>query len=612
MAPRLNGLRGVSLNHPVGHDTLLTAEPPLHSMIVTVPPPEPTVDPEETLTLSDALVATLEDLGVCHAFAIFGGGIAPFCQAVSKSRIRLMHFRHEAGAAFAAIEASLATGRPTVVIGTTGPGLTNLMTGMAAARAEGAKVLFLTGCSATSHRGRGAFQETGGYGNAMTSLYTPGALLHHGLVLEHPSELGPLASRLAEGVTRKGGFVASIGLPLSLQLAKVRVPSRSRVVVGRPQSLAPNWLERCVQLLSTERFVIWAGFGARHAAASIRELAKRTGAPVMCTPRAKGIVPETDPGFLGVTGLGGSTELESRLRDVAPQHILVLGSRLGEMASFWSNGLVPPKGFIHVDVESEVFGAAYPEVPTLGIQAEIGEFVLGLLANWPETSSPTVAPESVPCNGNGTRPTLAPRVDSESRVRPSYLMAMIQQEIVERYPFPILTEAGNSFTWGNRCLRFSEPNRYRVSTGFGSMGHAAAGVLGAAIASQGKAVAIVGDGAMLMQNELNTAATYGTLAVWIILNDGGYGMIAQGMQSIGWQPFETSFHRTDFVAIAQAMGAAGVSVRRESDVAEALRLAVAATGPFVVDVTIDPTEFAPAGRRNQSLAAGGAVRNLSN
>jgi acetolactate synthase-1/2/3 large subunit len=125
------------------------------------------------------------------------------------------------------------------------------------------------------------------------------------------------------------------------------------------------------------------------------------------------------------------------------------------------------------------------------------------------------------------------------------------------------------------------------------------------MARANKAFAIVGDGAMLMLNEINTAANYGIGAVWIVLNDARYGMIEQGMQSVGWKPFETDFPRTDFVAVARAMGADGIRVDREEDVAEALRAGLASLGPFVIDVIIDPTELAPSVQRNKSLARQG-------
>jgi acetolactate synthase-1/2/3 large subunit len=262
--------------------------------------------------------------------------------------------------------------------------------------------------------------------------------------------------------------------------------------------------------------------------------------------------------------------------------------------SFWSPELVPEDGLIHVDLDPDVFGSAYPGVPTLGVQGEIGAFLEELLLQLPERPSRPLPLALV-------RPRDEELEEREhGAVRPSFLMQMIQRVVVEGSDAVVLTEAGNSFALGSHHLRFETPMRYRVSTSFGSMGQASTGVIGAALACK-KAVAIVGDGAMLMNNEINTAANYGVGAVWIVLNDARYGMIEQGMESVGWQPFETDFPRTDFVAVARAMGGDGVRVDCEADLEAALQAGLASLGPFLIDVIIDPTECPPAGRRNQSL-----------
>lgn len=549
-------------------------------------------------TVAQALVATLVELGVEFAFGVFGGAIAPFCQALSQSPIRLIHCRHEAGAAFAAIEASLASGRPSVVVATTGPGVTNMHTGMAAARAEGAKVLFVSGTTPASQRGRGAFQETGGAFSALGPLFAAGNLFHQAGVLEDPAELDTAISRLTTGFARPNGFVAHLGIPLAVQTAR-RAPTKAHVTT-RPSPVCDSFVvAECVELLAAGQFVIWAGFGARGAADLVQSLAERTGARVMSTPRGKGVMPEHHPQYLGVTGLGGHSRVTDYLSRARPELALVLGSRLGEMSSFWSKEFVPQGGLIHVDLDAEAFGTAYPDVPTLGVHAEIRAFLTDLLSAWPEPEDldDTLAHSVIP------ERSLTPR--AEGPVRPSYLMQAIQREVVEQTQAIVMTEAGNSFSLGSHHLRFPEAGRYRVSTGFGSMGQATAGVLGAALARGDKAFAIVGDGAMLMLNELNTAAKYNLAAVWIVLNDARYGMIEQGMESVGWVPFETDFPRADFVDIARAMGADGVRVQREEDVIAALRQSLAAKVPFVIDVIIEPTEVAPSGQRNKSLAKQG-------
>ena len=572
--------------------------PEQHSMVVPARP-FVTAPSSETSSVSELLIDALAGLGVTHGFGIIGGGIAPFCEALRRSPIQLVHFRQEAGAAFAAIEASLASQRLSLVMATTGPGLTNMYTGMVAARREGAKVLFVTGCTPPAQRGRGAFQETSLGAGDLANLFTPGALFHHAAILEDVAELAPTVSRLMSGVTRPQGFVAHLGLPISFQTTRAPRAGALRLLTAPPSLCNEPTLERCAELLRDESLVIWVGYGARHSAEAVRKLAECTGARVMCTPRGKGIFPEDSPAFLGVTGIGGHPAVITRLIESPPDRILVLGSRMSEFSSFWLPALTPQRGFIHVDLDADAFGAAYPDVPTLGVQADIGAFL-------------NVMVSRLSAGGSVRKERLAPVPPSPARpprsaglVRPSYLMHAIQTELVEQSDAIILTEAGNSFALGSHYLRFHETGRYRVSTGFGSMGHAAAGVIGATLGGRRKAVALVGDGSMLMLNELNTAACYGIDAVWIVLNDARYGMIAQGMQAIGWQPFSTDFPRVDFVAIAQAMGCDGIRVEREEQVELALRRALLASGPFLIDVIIDSTEPSPPNLRNASLVKQG-------
>ncbi|HET9955145.1 MAG TPA: thiamine pyrophosphate-binding protein, partial [Polyangiaceae bacterium] len=257
---------------------------------------------ETTQSASESLVEALWALGVRRAYAVFGGGIAPFCEALSRSPIQLLHFRHETGAAFAAVEDSLASGQLTVVVATTGPGITNLYTGMAAARSEGARVLFVSGVTSAAQRGRGAFQETSA-SSTLAPLFDKGSVFHYAGVLEDPAELAPTVSRLASGMTRENGFVAHLGLPMSLQTARASRTSRPAPTTVERGGVLPEAVERCVEILGREPFVIWAGFGARHAARGVRQLAERTGAHVFASPRAKGVMPENHPLYLGVSGL---------------------------------------------------------------------------------------------------------------------------------------------------------------------------------------------------------------------------------------------------------------------------------------------------------------------
>lgn len=554
-------------------------------------------------TVSAALVDGLTRLGVGHAFGVMGGAIAPFFRALAHSSIQCLHFRHEGGAAFAAVEASLATRRPVVVFTTAGPGLSNALTGMLAARWEGAHVIFVSAATAAANRGRVATQET--TPATMTAgLYTASGALHYAATLDHPTQLAAVMRHLGNGVARTSGFVAHLSLPIDVQNAPAG-PLKSAVELGDPAPVcSPALIAKHAQLIAGKSIALWVGFGARHAAPAIRKLAERTGARVMCSPRGKGIFPEDHPQFLGVTGLGGHPEVDEALTSERPVHTIVLGTRMGESTSFWAPELTPSHSFVHVDTDPTAFGVAYPDVRTHAVVADVGAYCAALVDALADTPAPRVG--AVPA-----RPWSRPALRADGPVRPQVLLAELQRVFVDSGDAWLMAESGNAFCWSTHLLRYAQPGRYRVSTGFGSMGHATTSVVGAALARKGKAVALVGDGAMMMMNELHAAVQYQADAVWVVMNDACYLMCAQGMQVMGWQPFSCELPRVDFVALARAVGADGERVTRELDVGAALERAARARGPWVVDVALDPAEVPPSGRRNKSLMQQGYTGSAS-
>lgn len=551
-----------------------------------------------SLTVAQAIVKVLEDIGVRQVFGVSGGAMATLWAALSNSPlIDVIHCRHEGGAAFAATEAYFSSGRPVVVFTTAGPGITNALTGLLAARDEGAKVIHLSACTSAPQRGRWAIQETSSYTLPTGGIFTSGALFHYGTVVESPKELPQIARRLGLGLAQPGGFVAHISIPTRMQSTPIETPLplvNSAVALPVPSQ---HTVTKVAKHLCEGPFAIWVGFGARHAADSIRQLAQRTGAAVMCSPRGKGIFPETHPQFIGVTGLGGHDSVATYMQEHRPLRTLVLGTRLGEPTSFWNEKMIPPQGFIHVDVDPKVPGVAYPFAPTLPIVADADILVKALLEVLPETSGQTINypnPESIEVEG-----------ESDNGVRPEILMEMVQKVVIDGSDAVVLAESGNSFTWSTHLLRFNEAKRYRVSTGVGSMGHNVTGVIGAAMGRKGKAVTIVGDGAMLMNSEVSTAVKYQIPAVWIVLNDARYNMCYQGMSMLGLTGADAMFPQTNFTAIANGMGAKGLTVETESQLEEALKGAMALDEPVVIDVYIDATRLAPSKGRNKGLGAQG-------
>ncbi|AFZ56818.1 thiamine pyrophosphate-binding protein [Anabaena cylindrica FACHB-243] len=553
------------------------------------------------VSVASAIVKMLENLGVEYAFGVSGGAIAPIWYTLQHSAIQLRHFRHEAGAAFAATEAYFTSGRPVVVFTTTGPGITNALTGLLTARWEDAKVIFISASTSAPKRGRWALQETSNYTMPSSGIVTSEPIFHYATTLESNEELPEVYRRLAKGLAKPNGFVAHLSVPTNIQADVVKTSLTPVNLTSTPPTASAEVISQCAELLSADKFAIWVGFGARFAATEIRQLAERTGAAVMCSPRAKGIFPEDHPQFVGVTGFAGHESVLKYLQESRPVRTLVLGTRLGEFTSFWNPAMVPPRGFVHVDIDPEVPGTAYPSAETIAIQSEVGIFVKALLKHFPkqETSS------KIPPLPRPERTLINPSQDN-CLVQPEVLMNVLQRVIVEGSNAIVMAEGGNSFAWAINLLRFIKPGRFRVSTGFGAMGHFVTSVVGAALTHTGKAVAIVGDGAMLMNNEVSTAVSYQIPAVWIVLNDGLYNMCHQGSQMQGYKDMDVNIPQADFVMLARSMGGDGIRVERESDIQAALELAMASTKPFVVDVIIDSSRLAPIGTRISSLISQGA------
>jgi acetolactate synthase-1/2/3 large subunit len=547
-------------------------------------------EPAMPMTVADHVARLLVALGVREAWGVCGREIIPvWCSLMAAPEITTRHARHESGAGFAALGSGIQTGRPVAIFVTTGPGVTNTITSLEAARSAGARFVLLSPLTPAAERGRLGIQETGPAGYNNPDLYTPGRVFDVVTQLESPEQLPTLAGRLASGFAGAGGFSAHIAIPTKLQAELTEIAPAVPVHRRPPPSLSPAVADELVELLAREPFAVWLGWGARGHATAVRRLLDLTGAPAICSPRGLGIA-DGHPGFLGVTGNGGSPSLAEDLRRFDLRRTLVLGTRLSEATSGWVPELVAPDGFVHVDLDPDVFGHAYPHAPTLGVQAEIGEVLEAILAR----ADRLVCRAAPPAR---RLPRAGVPVEREGVVHPVALMAAIQREIVDATDMPVLADASSAMFWGARHLSFVDPHRWLVEGAWGSMGIAGAAVVGAASGRGGAAAAICGDGSMHMQDEISTAVRYGLRAIWIVMNDDGLGIVRAGMRANGRLEHDADYPPTDFAAVARAKGAEAVRVTSARGLVAALRYAVAAEGPFLVDVAVDPAVAPPIGAR---------------
>lgn len=541
-------------------------------------------EPAQQVSVASACVGALEQLGVKRAFGIGGGGVACLHHALTESSIDVHEARHESGAAYMALESSLADQRPAVVYVTTGPGVTNAATGLAAAKHDGGTVILVGGSTAAASRGHGAFQETVPQpARASTGVLGCDAA-DDVFWIDHPSELAPAMRRIAAGVARPQGYVAAILIAADVQQAAMPPVEQHLIEAPRLHAAARDeQISHAVQCLRDASFVVWASFGARGAAHELRMFAERTGVAVMCSPRAKGTLPEDHPQYLGVTGLGGHANVERALARQRPDWILVLGTRLGENTSNrWSSALLPTKGFVRVDVDHRIASRPHAGLPSIPIVGDVAAVLRDLAPRLPRRVPASVQPLR-----------LAAMAPSSTGVRPEALMDAVQAIVVDEAGADVLSEAGNSYAWATNRLRSRRARQYRVSSGFAAMGHVCGGVVGAAIATLRRSVAIVGDGSILMQNELTSALAAGAPATWIVLNDAENGMVSSSYAAVGLSGVNVSIPRVDFRGWARAQGVHAVRVEHEHELAAALRWAAGTHGPTLVDVMMQPDRAAP-------------------
>ena len=414
------------------------------------------------MNVSDFVVEQLHSMGVRRAFGIVGGGIAYFYNSIIKSAIKLHQFRHESGAGFAATEAYFSEGKPTVVFTTTGPGLLNALTGICAAKWEGAKVVMLSAASSPDQRGKWPIQETSHFTYPCSGLLSGGVLFDLSVQVESPEELAVIFHRLAAGLSGPGGFIARISLPTSIQTASIEVDSTQwQQDYGPAPAIcaSPSMIEQCAARLRDETFAIWLGYGAVNDTELCIRLARMTGARVFSSCRAKGIFPENDPLYLGVTGIGGHESVIDYMVNERPDWVLVLGSRLGEATSFWDHRMLPGQGFIQVDIDREVLGSAFPQCQTVAIQSEIALFLQMLMdrlePSWFESRK--IASVTNYTMVNTARSSSPEASASSARVSPLRLMSTIQKEIVDGSDALIMSECGNAFLWTNHTFVFLSP-----------------------------------------------------------------------------------------------------------------------------------------------------------
>ncbi|MGC4065516.1 MAG: thiamine pyrophosphate-binding protein [Polyangiaceae bacterium] len=553
-------------------------------------------------TAARHLVDAMQNFGIRAAFGIPGGAIGTIYDCLSHSPIDLYLTQHETSAAYAAMGRALATHcrELSVCLATSGPGMTNLVTGVAAAYAESVPLLVVTGNSSTRNRDLGALQDSHVGGIDAVRMFDSITVSSRGV--SRAEELVPLFYRMAE-LSLRSKKPVHINVPQDVSNEVLHVVNHERLR-WQENALGGGSRAFLTRFLAAERPVIFAGNGVKTSGLGpeLEDVARRHALPIIVSTHARGCVPESSPHFAGTFGFASNGAGRRFLEDHRPDAILFLGTSLGEMAtSGWSPLLGMPELRIQVDLDPHRFHRAYRmsaviETDIAVVLEELGQ----------RSSARTNVPYRPGTSMIRQRPLEKPQAaDIDPRSLFQDLASLCPEDTV------FFSDIGNGAAWCMHALQLRERQNLFVSLGLSSMGSGLGAALGAATKwKERPIVCICGDGAALMHgSELMTAAEYGLSVKVIVLNDGGLGMVAHGSRLVGLEHGRFRYRgRVNFESFGKALGMPSACIRNEHDLlAIQLPHLLAQPGPYLLDVWINPAVEPPISDRARVLGHAASV-----
>lgn len=542
-----------------------------------------------------ALLGALRERGVDTVFGYPGGAIMPVYDALIDSGIRHVLVRHEQAAAFAADGYARVSGRPGVCIATSGPGATNLITGIANAYLDSVPLIAITGQVATPLMGTDAFQEVDIFGMTLP-------VVKHSYIVRHIEELPRIVHEAWNiAVSGRPGPVL-IDLPKNIAAGEAHGVSRLVEPQQPERQVNAVLLDRAAALIAAaERPVVYAGggIGIGRAIAAFREFVAATGIPVVSTLKGLGAVPTDEPLFLGMMGMHGTRASNWAVQE--SDLLIVVGARFDDRATGKLDGFAPRARVIHLDVDpAEIGKLRHADV------ALAGDLAASLAALH-------VRPDICMWRHRCLELKLlhAWRYDApgEGIYAPDLLRRLSAAADGE---LTLTCDVGQHQMWVAQHCLIRSPERHLSSGGLGAMGYGLPAAIGAHYADPTRpAVAVSGDGSIMINiQELATLRRYGLPVKILLIDNQSLGMVRQ------WQElfFERRFSEVDlsdnpdFAAVARSFGVDALSIDARGQIDEAVDAILNHPGALLVHCRIDPAAnvwpLVPPGHTNATMLEG--------
>ncbi|HKW99740.1 MAG TPA: biosynthetic-type acetolactate synthase large subunit [Bryobacteraceae bacterium] len=549
--------------------------------------------------------------GVDCFFGYPGGVTLPLYDAMYDHHIRHVLVRHEENACFAAEGYARATGKVGVCCATSGPGATNLITGLVDSMMDSIPVVAITGQVTTKLIGSDAFQEADTFGitrsctkhNFMVkNVADLPQIVHEAFYIAASGRPGPVLVDIPKDVFQAQGHYAPV--------TSIHLPGYKVFTEGHT-----GQIKRAAQMIwDAERPWVYAGGGiiAAGASAELREFVEIVDVPVVCTLMGLGGLPAEHPNFVSMPGMHGS--YASNMGMSHCDVMIALGVRFDDRVTGRISAFAPHAKVIHVDIDpAEIGKNRVPDLPIVGdvkrVLERLNKFLTDMAPNRRAKQAAARQAWWSQVRGWKQEHPLVPAY-SDTEIKPQHLMAEIDR--LSAGQAIVASDVGQHQMWAAQLIRFNEPRLWINSGGLGAMGFGLPSAIGAQFARPDKLVfAVVGDGGFQMSiPELSTIASYGLPVKIVVVNNGYLGMIRQ------WQELfynnRLSAAELDAFPDAQKLAAAygfkGRIVEKPHELAEALEEAVREPGPYLLNVKVSPYEnvypMIPAGAAVHEMVMG--------
>ena len=550
---------------------------------------------QTTISGAEMVVRALLDQGVEVLFGYPGGAVLPIYDALfAEPKLRHILVRHEQGATHAAEGYARSTGKPGVVLVTSGPGATNAVTGIVDALMDSIPMIVITGQVATHLIGTDAFQECDTIG--ITRPCTK-----HNYLVKDVADLPRILHEAFHIATSGRPGPVVIDIPKDVQFGKGVYQGPTEVKHSHnyaPRTKGdPGKIAEAVALLAkAKRPILYTGGGIINAGPKaselLRELQALTGAPVTSTLMGLGAFPASHPAWLGMLGMHGSYEANNAMHDC--DVMVAIGARFDDRVTGRLDAFSPTSRKIHIDIDASSIGKNVR--CDIGIVGDAGSVMADMIAAWKQRQpAPDKAAHTDWWKQIATwraRNSFGYRPDAKL-IKPQYAVQRLYELTKDRDTY-ITTEVGQHQMWAAQFYHFEEPNRWMTSGGLGTMGYGLPAAVGVQIAHPNSLVIdIAGDASVQMtMQEMSTAVQFGLPIKIFILNNEWMGMVRQWQQLLHGERYSHTYSESlpDFVKLAEAYGGVGIRAEHPDELDEKILQMINSPKPVIFDCRVTKDE----------------------